>query len=488
MHLSTAAFLASSLVGLAALPAQAQTLTTVRVASGLDAPVQYVHPPGDPRGFIVEQPTGMIRILEDGQLRGTPFLDIGDKIRAGGERGLLGLAFHPDYARNGFFFVNYTNNSSDTTIERYRVSGDPYVADPSSGQVILEVDQPFSNHNGGGLAFGPDGYLWIGTGDGGSAGDPGNRAQNIENLLGKMLRIDVDGESPYAIPPDNPFVGIPGADEIWSVGLRNPWRFAFDRSTGDLWIGDVGQNLWEEIDMEPAGAPGGLNYGWRRMEGAHCFNPPVGCNPLGDLVLPVHEYRHQFRPPVRCSVTGGCVYRGSAVPSFQGEYVFGDYCSGEVWTFRLKDGEQVDFRDRTDELAPGVGKIIDDLVDFGQDAEGEVYIVDLGGEIYKIIPRIQLEVGELVGGQRVILTGRGATPGQRVYFVYSQAGPGTTDVESLDVALELASPTLITSAVADGDGVASISVRVPAGASGREVWAQAAELRNKSNVVNDTVQ
>jgi glucose/arabinose dehydrogenase len=365
---------------------QATQLTTVRVASGLSAPVFVTSPPGDfDRLFIVEQ-TGRIRILTGGEVLPNPFLDISDNVSYGGERGLLGLAFHPDYTDNGFFYVNYTDNDGNTVIARFSVSDDPNLADPSSDATILTIDQPYGNHNGGMIAFGPqDGYLYIGMGDGGSGGDPENRAQDDGQLLGKLLRIDVDGGFPYAIPPDNPFAG-PGdpLDEIWAKGLRNPWRFSFDRETYDLYIGDVGQNLWEEIDFQPAASQGGENYGWRLMEGNHCYNPPSDCDP-GGLTYPIYEYSHGGSP-FRCSITGGYVYRGSAIPDLAGTYFFADYCSNQIWSFRYVDGDITEFTDRTDELDPGSGMSIDDISSFGQDANGELYIIDLGGEVFKIVP------------------------------------------------------------------------------------------------------
>jgi hypothetical protein len=308
-------------------------ITTERVASGLSSPIFVTSPPGDlQRLFIVERP-GRIVILINGQVLPDPFLDIVGRVLSGGERGLLGLAFHPDYDNNGYFYVNYTNTSGNTVVSRFEISADPDLADSSSEYLLLTISQPYSNHNGGMIAFGPnDGYLYIGMGDGGSGGDPQNRAQNDGVLLGKMLRIDVDGSSPYGIPPDNPFAG-PGdpLDEIWARGLRNPWRFSFDRQTGDIYIADVGhwrfsfdrqtgdiyiadvgQSQWEEIDYQPASGSGGENYGWRLMEGNHCYNPPVDCDP-GGLTYPIYEYSHGGSP-FRCSITGGYVYRGNAIP------------------------------------------------------------------------------------------------------------------------------------------------------------------------------
>ena len=372
----------------AAVPSAA--LQTARVASGLNRPIFVTAPPGDDRLFIVEQ-RGVIRILQNGALLPTPFLDINALIPDPSdfdERGLLGLAFDPDFVNNRRFYVNYISNSIDTIIARYLVSqGDPDVADPNSSEILLTIDQPFNNHNGGTIAFSPlDGYLYVGMGDGGSSGDPEERAQNPQEWLGKVLRIDVSGASGYVVPADNPFVGNPAyRPEIWALGVRNPYRSSFDRQTGDLWIADVGQNLWVEISFEAAGSGGGFNYGWDIMEANHCFEPPSGCDQTG-LVLPIHEYSHNEG----CSITGGCVYRGAAIPSLAGTYFFADYCTNKIWSLRY-DGQSVsEFTDRTVELAPGGGLSIGAISGFGEDGDGELYIVDRGstttGEVYKILP------------------------------------------------------------------------------------------------------
>lgn len=307
------------------------------VATGLERITAITHA-GDGSGrLFINLQRGKLVIFDGTQVLSTPFLDITNLVYPiggiGDERGFLSVAFHPNYVENGYFYVNYTNrnSSADTVIARYRVSRDnPNVADPNSGVILLTIRQPgFSNHKGGQLQFGPDGYLYIGTGDGGSGGDPGNRAQNLGEMLGKMLRIDVDSDAPYAIPPDNPFLGTQGArPEIWAYGLRNPWRFSFDRATGDLFIADVGQNLYEEIDYQPASSAGGENYGWRRMEGFHCFNPPTDCND-GSLTLPILEYDHGSLGG--CSVTGGYRYRGNPDSPLYGVYLYGDYCTGRIW-------------------------------------------------------------------------------------------------------------------------------------------------------------
>lgn len=337
------------------------------IVSDLARPVDLQHAgDGSGRLFIIEK-VGRIRIWQAGKLIEFPFLNISERVgSSGNEQGLLGLAFHPNYAENGLFFVNYTNNNGDTVIARYRVTADPNIADPSSEVVLLRVDQPFGNHNGGVLAFGPDGYLYAGLGDGGSAGDPQGNAQSLNTLLGKILRLDVDSAEPYAIPADNPF-----GNEIWAYGLRNPWRMSFDSTTGDLYIGDVGQGQWEEIDFVSAGMPGGINFGWDYLEGTHPFegNPPAGAQ----FAPPVAEYSHGNG----CSVTGGYVYRG-AMPEWNGVYLYGDYCSGIVWGLIRSDGgwqEQV--------LFDALGNI----TSFGQDESGEVYIIIDSGQILRLAPR-----------------------------------------------------------------------------------------------------
>ena len=344
-----------------------------QVTTGLARPVSITHA-GDNRLFITEQ-SGRIMIYDGTRLLPEPFLDIRNLVSSDNERGLLSVAFHPHYAQNGLFYINYTNLGGDTVVARYSVSPtDPNRANAASAVTLLGVDQPFANHNGGQMQFGPDGYLYIGLGDGGSGGDPNNRAQNLNDLLGKILRIDVDGGSPYAIPSSNPFVGSTNArGEIWSYGLRNPWRFSFDRATGDLWIADVGQGTWEELDFQPATSIGGENYGWRRMEGSHCFNPSVNCNNgIVSLTLPVIEYDHDEG----CSVTGGYVYRGTRSPRFAGTYFYGDFCSGRIWGATRANGV-VTSRQLLDTSF--------NISTFGQDMNGEVYVADYGnGVLYRV--------------------------------------------------------------------------------------------------------
>jgi len=331
------------------------------IVSGLERPVD-LQADGSGRLFAVEK-LGHIHIIENGQLVETPFLNIEDRVgNNSNEQGLLGLAFHPNYAQNGRFFVNYTNQNGDTEIARFEVSTDPNLADPNSGLKLLDVDQPFPNHNGGGLDFGPDGYLYAGLGDGGAGGDPFGNGQNTTNLLGKVLRLDVDTAEPYVVPSDNPF-----GNEIWAYGLRNPWRISFDSVTGDLYIGDVGQGTYEEIDYLAAGSPGGTNFGWDYREGAHEYS---GTAPAG-LTDPVAEYSHAEGG---CSVTGGYVYRGS-MSEWNGIYLYGDYCTGFIWgLIQSVDGWQVQRLFDTDV----------NITSFGQDEAGEVYIVADSGGVYQL--------------------------------------------------------------------------------------------------------
>jgi len=329
------------------------------IASGLTRPVD-VQPADDGSGrlFIIEKP-GYIRVYENGQLLDAPFLDITDRVNDNSnEMGLLGLTFHPDYEQNGYLYVNYTGSGGDTRISRFQASGN--VADPNSETMLMFIEQPYPNHNGGGLDFGPDGYLYAGLGDGGLAGDPHKNGQNKTAMLGKILRINVDNGNPYSVPADNPF-----GNEVWAYGLRNPWRISFDRATGDLWIGDVGQGAWEEIDYLPAGSQGGANFGWSIMEGNHGYD---GESQPG-LLLPAAEYSHSEGG---CSVTGGYVYRG-AMPEWRGIYLYGDYCSGKVWGLFLSNGSwqsQVIFE-------TGIT-----ITSFGQDESGEIYLASDNGSVY----------------------------------------------------------------------------------------------------------
>ncbi len=330
--------------------------------------------------YILEQrdgSTGRIKILDrtDGTLIST-FLSV-PGLNTSSEQGLLGLAFDPDYENSGYFFINYTRNNR-TYVVRYQRSGsDSRFANPGSAEIVFSIPQPFANHNGGWLGFGPDGYLYIGMGDGGSAGDPGNRAQNLDVLLGKTLRIDVSTQ-PYSIPESNPF-----GNEIWHYGLRNPWRYSFDRETNDLWISDVGQNQWEELNFQPASSTGGENWGWRCYEGNQEYNTD-GCPDPSTLVFPFWEYQHGGSP-FRCSITGGYVYRGTAIPSLDGTYFFAEYCSNQIWSLKYDGNAVSEYTERTSELAPNTGAI-QNISSFGEDFYGEIYICDINGEIYKIVP------------------------------------------------------------------------------------------------------
>ena len=344
-------------------------------SSGFKKPVSIANA-GDSRLFVVEQ-SGVIRIMDSsGIVYAEPFLDMQSRVRSGGEMGLLGLAFHPDYPETGYFFVNYTAEGPRTIISRYSVSlTDPDRADPESELVLLTIDQPFENHNGGDIRFGPDGMLYIATGDGGSGGDPQNNSQNLATMLGKILRIDVNSGDPYSIPDDNPFInGVNVQKEIWAYGLRNPWRMSFDRETGDLWIADVGQNLYEEINFQPAESPGGENYGWRCYEALHEYNFSE-CTAAGDYVFPVFEIDQNLTGA--CSVTGGFVYRGSKYPSMTGTYLLTDYCSGQFWSVRDSTGIWVA---REQGSFPGHY-----ISCFGEDQEGELYVAALSsGEIFRL--------------------------------------------------------------------------------------------------------
>lgn len=368
-------------------PASAQTLTRTLVANGLNNPIGVYQPPGDDRLFVNEQ-SGRIRIIKNGQVLATPFLNADPVTTGSGEQGLLGIAFHPDYQNNQTFFAHYTDNSGTTTVTRFQADpANPDVADPSTAQVILTQSQPFSNHNAGAIHFGPDGYLYIALGDGGSGNDPQCNAQNPGTWLGKMLRIDVDAGSPYSVPADNPFLSTPGyLPEIYHTGLRNPWQWSFDQLTGDLWIGDVGQDAREEVDFAAAG-DAGLNFGWKQMEGTLC-NSTSNCSSIPPcnspaLVLPVFERNHAGLFSGPCTVVGGYVYRGCAMPALDGTYFSADYCDNRVFSFKYDGSTLTELTERTAELnATG----LPDIVAFGQDNMGEVYIVSRGGgSVWKIV-------------------------------------------------------------------------------------------------------
>ena len=426
---AAALVLAAAVAVFVSVPAQAATpLTTTRVASGLTRPVFVTAPPGDDRLFIVEQRgadnRGRIKILEDGVVLPTAFLTTA-VLPAGNEQGLYALAFAPDYETSGVFYVHYTDNTSTNRVVRHTVSADPNIANPV-GTIVYSASQPFSNHNGGWIAFGPDGYLYVALGDGGSANDPGDRALNINSNLGKMLRLDVSGGVAVGAA-GNPFAGpTPGLDEIFAYGLRNPWRCSFDRLTGDLIIGDVGQFSWEEIDFAPADSARGLgwNWGWRCYEGTHSVNTSTTI-PCGSCMLtpacafrwPAYEYSHAGGA---CSVTGGYVYRGCAIPDLQGTYFFADYCTAVITSGRFVNGALTNLVNRTAELDPPGTLSIATITSFGEDGFGELYICDQGGEVFKIIPAAagvaeadmpSLQVATILGTLGTTTPGNAITPG-----------------------------------------------------------------------------
>jgi glucose/arabinose dehydrogenase len=363
----------------AAAPTDADIQIVLR-ASNLSNPV-FVTSARDGTGrlFIVEQ-TGKIKIYLNGVVQSTPFLSIGTQVSDGYEQGLLGLAFHPGFKTNRKLYVNFTDNNGDTIVREYKASTtNPNVVATSTARTIIKIAQPYDNHNGGMIAFGPDGYLYIGMGDGGDGDDPGNRAQNKEVLLGKMLRLNINGSSSahnYLFPSSNPYVGVAGRNEIWQIGLRNPWRWSFDRANGNLWIGDVGQGDWEEIDRAvktSSGAGRGVNWGWRVLEGFHCNIPSTGCSTSGKT-MPIAEYANGSR----CAVTGGYVYRGTAIPELVGGYLFADYCSGEIWVIN------------STATSPANEVLLLDtsltISSFGENAAGELYVLDReGGRMYAIL-------------------------------------------------------------------------------------------------------
>jgi glucose/arabinose dehydrogenase len=342
------------------------------VASGLNNPVYLTSPPGDSRLFVVEQP-GRIRIIENGQLLASQFLDISSRVGTGGERGMLSVAFHPQYSTNGFFYVYFTATNGDIRVERFTVSTNANQANAASAKLILTVGHARTNHNGGLAMFGPDGMLYLGLGDGGGAGDPDLNGQNQKTLLGKLLRIDVNSGDPYAIPSGNPFAGRSDAlPEIWAMGLRNPWRYAFDRSSGRLYVADVGQAAIEEVNVVTA-TRAGVNYGWNVLEGSSCYNAG-SCNKSG-LEIPALEYNHANN---QCSITGGFVYRGNALPELAGVYFYADYCAGWVKSFTYTNGAATDLRDWN---LGSVGSI----TSFGEDAAGELYLTSSNGRVYKFV-------------------------------------------------------------------------------------------------------
>ena len=379
----------------------ANDIAVIKVAD-VPAKALYITQPSNEtdRLFVLNQ-KGRIHIITNGETLKTPFLDISDRVHGsltpGSEEGLLGLAFHPDYKTNGYFYLNYVNKNDSSIVSRFSVTDNPNIADEGTEKMILGIPQPFGNHNGGHLAFGPkDGMLYIGFGDGGKWGDPYNNSQDLKTLLGAILRINVDKGDPYTIPPDNPFFNDTGKrSEIFCYGLRNPWRFSFDRETSDLFIGDVGQNLWEEINWLTWDESLGANFGWRIMEGNHCYDPEEFCDTTG-LIMPVFEYPNNAsymkiligmdeREATGCSVTGGYVYRGNNNPDLWGTYIFGDYCTGRIWSFKLKNGKPTKFKNLRPELKKHSRDVPLFISSFGEDSSGELYVVDYLGAVYKFI-------------------------------------------------------------------------------------------------------
>ena len=385
------------------LNAKTNQLAVIRVAK-VPAKAIYITQPKQEKNrlFVVNQ-KGFIHIIENEKTLKTPFLDISDRVHGsltpGSEEGLLGLAFHPDYADNGYFYVNYVNKNDSTIVSRFSTSDEINIADKDSEKRILAIPQPYGNHNGGHMAFGPkDGFLYIGLGDGGKWGDPFNNAQDINTLLGSILRIDIDNGEPYSIPKDNPFLGQDyKKEEIFCYGLRNPWRFSFDRETNDLIIGDVGQDLWEEINWTSWEESRGGNFGWRTMEANHCYNPEDFCDTTG-LIMPVHEYPNNAaymkiligmddKEATGCSVTGGYVYRGKDIQHLWGTYIFGDYCTGRIWSFKLRDGKPTSFTNVRKEIKRNSKDVPIFISSFGEDNFGELYVVDYLGAVYKFISK-----------------------------------------------------------------------------------------------------
>ena len=380
---------------------QSISLSSELVSDGFKKPVFVISYPTDASILYVVEQAGRIIVLDSGQKKSEPFFNINKRVvnpfRPGDERGLLGFAFHPDYENNKKFYINYIDNDGHTIVSEF-IAQSKYKADHNSERVLLKLEQPYGNHNGGHIEFGKDGYLYIAIGDGGAAGDPLDSGQDLTSLFGKVIRIDING-SPYSIPKSNPFYGIKNArEEIWAWGLRNVWRFSFDKKTGDIYYGDVGQNKWEEVNFEPASSSGGNNYGWRQMEASYCFEPKENCKRDG-MVLPIIEYPNDAYHPAfalgrknqlnveGCSVTGGYVYRGKKLKGFEGVYFFGDYCSGNIWSFKVIDGKANEFKNRTEEINIADGEFTNYISSFGQDADGEIYIVDYNGAVYKIIAK-----------------------------------------------------------------------------------------------------
>ena len=490
-------------------------VATRRVASGLSRPLWAGAPPGDPRIFVVQQ-DGLVRVVKNGALLSASFIDLSAKVTTGSEQGLLGLAFHPNYAANGFFYVNYTDLAGNTVVSRFnRSTTNPDVANPSSERVILTQAQPFSNHNGGDIKFGLDGYLYIAFGDGGSGNDPDCRAQDLGDWLGKILRIDVDSAFPYSVPPDNPFVGVAGArPEIWHLGLRNPWRFSFDRVTGDMYIGDVGQNEREEISFAAADESG-VNFGWKIMEGTRC-NSTTNCGAIPgcgapSYTPPIHEvFQSEVSGPR--AIIGGYVYRGCALPAEYGRFFFSDHADDLIRAFDFDPGTGVvsNIQNRTADFAPGGGLSIQNVASFGEDGFGELLIVDHSssgaGEVFKMVPE------GAVGATALVRNGSGANavcfasasrpilgnvwratvdvrahPGATTSFFLAYAAPASgAFVGAGEILVDVGSPFLFSAIRASSGAIDSFDVPVPCSAAlvGLSAYTQAGILGGGRELCN----
>lgn len=490
MRLATLGCAAIIALMLARPIALAKRLTTEEITRSVAMPTWAGTAPGDSeRIFVTERNSGLVKIVRDGRVLPVPFLDVSANLRPRFDGGLMCMAFDPDFADNGYFYVYYTDRRNDGVVERFEVSSDPDIADPATRFEVIRIERtgPEDMHAGGFIGFSPtDGCLYITSGDGGPQGDPNGYAQNGGLLLGKILRIRLNGDLPYSIPPDNPFQG--GAvfrPEIWALGLRNPWRAGFDSRTGDLYVADVGHESWEEITVVPDGV-GGLNLGWAIREGSRCFPPGRSCDPTG-LTDPILEYAHGSEP-ARCCIIGGAVYRGSAMPLLDGHYFYSDFCSGEVWSL-LYDGQRiVETLDHSAEVRRPNGQRFGGLSSITQDHEGNLLIVDFTSGVYRVVTVMQLEAPPLIGGQRAEFMLSGATPGRRVVLFYSLDGTGRTRIEPLDVTVALSNPLVAGFATADAEGRARWSVPVPHTARGRTIWFQAAEMGNASDVVLRSVE
>jgi uncharacterized protein (TIGR03437 family) len=477
-------FLPATATLLFSIPLFAQEIKLTSLVSGISSPTGIENAAdGTGRLFFLQQ-NGIVRIFQNGALATQPFLDIRSKTTTDSERGLLGLAFPPNFATKRRFYVNYTNLSGNTVIAQYKLSANDNQADATSEVILLTITQPFANHNGGQIRFGPDGYLYIGMGDGGSGGDPSGNGQNRNALLGKMLRIDVETQpGTIVIPPTNPFVNVAGTrPEIWAVGMRNPWRFNFDRATGDLWIADVGQDAYEEVDFQPASSKGGENYGWNTMEGLHCYK--AGCSTTG-LTLPVAEYPHG----PECSITGGFVYRGANSPGLRGTYLYADYCSGKIWGL---ERQGTGWANRTLMTASGFA-----ITTFGQDEAGELYLANANnGTIYRIdgsaAPRINTS-----GIVNAASFATGATAGslETVFVSGVLANPGSVSATNIPLPLALNQVSITVNgtpapilAIANANGREQVNFQMPFEIAGQSTASVIVSLNNiASPVANVTV-